>query len=177
VAFLERRFPELSTFTKSGAPQASSEEVPATFDPDTATWKHRRGVQERVQRKLTDSIPDEPVRSAALQVLGFAIENADEERAGAWYLRETDKGLRLLTGRLLACAIAGSKMRLSIIGPLDEYVRDSLGGEVEIDDEFKAIPGGVLISFPIEHAAKALEVLKGPLTNFIDATWHLYDAP
>ena len=34
--------------------------------------------------------------------LAAAIENADEERSDAWCLRDTGKGLRLMTGRLFA---------------------------------------------------------------------------
>jgi hypothetical protein len=46
------------------------------------------------------SIPNETTRLAALHFLALAIDNADEERGNAWYLRETKHGLRLMTGRL-----------------------------------------------------------------------------
>ena len=104
----------------------------------------------------------------ALQFLALAIENADEERGNAWYVRETEHGLRLMTGRLLACEIARSKMRVSVIGPIGDDVRGALGAEAENDEEFKKIPGGLLLTFPVEHAAEALDLLKDGLNSFVD---------
>ena len=52
------------------------------------------------------SIPNEAIRRAALHFLASAIENADEERSDAWCVRETEQGLRLMTGRLFACEVA-----------------------------------------------------------------------
>ena len=92
--------------------------------------------------------------------LAAAIENADEERSDAWYLRDTGKGLRLMTGRLLACEVARSKMRVSVIGPVTDEVRAALGSDPEADEEFKIVPGALLLTFPVEHAlegARALE--------------------
>ena len=43
-------------------------------------------------------IPNDDVRRHALAFLAFAIQNADEERTSAWYLRETEQKLRLMTG-------------------------------------------------------------------------------
>ena len=79
------------------------------------------------------SIPNEVIRRAALGFLALAIETADEERGNAWYLRETEHGLRLMTGRLLACEVAPSKMRVSVIGPIGDDVRGALGAEAEKD--------------------------------------------
>jgi hypothetical protein len=67
------------------------------------------------------------ISKAALSFLAAAIENADEERSDAWYVRDTGKGLRLMRGRLLACEVSRSKMRVSIIGPVAD------GAEVEAD--------------------------------------------
>ena len=36
------------------------------------------------------------------------------------------------------------------------------------DEEFKQIPGGLLLTFPVEHAAEALDLLKDGLNSFID---------
>ena len=38
------------------------------------------------------AIPNEIVRGAALRFIAFVIENADEERGDAWYVRETSQG-------------------------------------------------------------------------------------
>jgi len=94
------------------------------------------------------SIPDGPMRLPALHFLAAAIENADEERSGAWCLRDTGKGLRLMTGRLFACEVARSKMRVSVIGPVSDEVRAALGSDPEADEEFKKLPGGLLLTFP-----------------------------
>ena len=118
VAFLESRFEEMQEFR--GAKAASGgedEEPPATFDHAAGAWTPREGVEERIREKLERSIPNEGTRRSALELLAFAIENADEERADAWYVKETSHGLALMAGRLLACKVTRSRARISIIGP------------------------------------------------------------
>ena len=44
----------------------------------------------------------------------------------------------------------------------------ALGAEAEKDEEFKKIPGGLLLTFPVEHAAEALDLLKDGLNSFVD---------
>ena len=34
--------------------------------------------------------------------------------------------------------------------------------------EFKRIPGGLLLTFPVEHAAEALDLLRDGLNSFVD---------
>ena len=87
------------------------------------------------------SIPNEAIRRAALDFLALAIESADEERSNAWCVRETEQGLRVMTGRLLACEVGRSKMRVSVIGPIGDDVRGALGAEAENDEEFKKNSG------------------------------------
>jgi hypothetical protein len=98
----------------------------------------------------------------------MAVDNADEERGDAWLLRETEQGLRLMTGRLLACEIGRARMKVSVVGPLNDDVHSGLGAEAEKDAEFKMIPGGLLMTFPIEHAAAALDLLRDGLNTFVD---------
>ncbi len=169
VAFLESRFEEMQEFR--GAKAASGgedQEPPATFDHAVGAWTAREGVEERIREKLERSIPNEATRRSALDLLAFAIENADEERADAWCVKETSYGLALMAGRLLACKVTRSRARVSVIGPIAEEVRAAIGAEPEDDDEFKTIPGGVLLTFPIEHAADALRLLQDGLNSFVD---------
>ncbi len=171
VAFLESRFPEMSEFRKTRSRgQAAGEEPPATFNTTDGTWNQRVGVEERVRETLERSIPHEAIRRAALNFLALAIENADEERGNAWVVRETEQGLRLMTGRLLACEVAPSQMRVSVIGPVGDDVRGALGAEAGKDEEFKfkKVPGGLLLTFPVEHAAEALDLLSDGLNGFVD---------
>lgn len=169
VAFLESRFPEMSEFRKARSKgEVASEEPPAAFSTVDSTWTQRAGVEERVRETLELSIPNEEIRRGALRFLAWGIENADEERGNAWYLRETEHGLRLMTGRLLACEIARSKIRVSVIGPISDEVRGALGAEAEKDWEFKWVPGGLILTFPVEHAAEALALLKDGLNSFVD---------
>lgn len=171
VAFLEGRFPEMSGYRKGRSRgELASEEPSATFNTADGTWNQRSGVGERVRETLELSIPNEAIRREALRFLAFAIENADEERGNAWFLRETEHGLRLMTGRLLACEVAQSKMRVSVIGPIGDDVRGALGADVEKDEEFKfkTLAGGLLLTFPIEHAAEAVDLLKDGLSSFVD---------
>ncbi len=173
VAFLESRFPEMSEFRKARSRgTVPGEETPATFNPTAGTWNQRAGVEDRVREKLDQSIPNEAIRREALRFLALAIDNADEERGNAWYLRlrETEHGLRLMTGRLLACEVTRSQIRVSVIGPIGDDVRDALGADADRDEEFKfkTIPGGLLLTFPVEHAPKALSLLREGLNSFID---------
>ena len=57
---------------------------------------------------------------------------------------------------------------MSIIGPIGDDVRAAIGAEPEDDDEFKKIPGGVLLTFPVEHAGDALRLLQDGLNSFVD---------
>jgi hypothetical protein len=167
VAFLER-FPEFAEFRKGRSRhEVADEEPPAIFNAANGTWIQRVGVEERVRKTLEVSIPNEATRREALGFLASAIESADEERGNAWYVRETGHGLRLMAGRLFTCEIAPSKIRVSVIGPIGEEVRGTLGAEAEKDVEFKFIPGGLILTFPVEHAAEALALLKHGLNSFV----------
>jgi Mrr N-terminal domain/Protein of unknown function DUF262/Macro domain len=169
VAFLESRFPEVSEFRGNRSRRdVGDEETPAAFNSAEGTWTRRPGAEERIRETLETLIPNEDVRRNALAFLAFAIQNADEERSSAWYLRESEQKLRLMTGRLLACEIARSTMRVGVIGPVSDDVRDALGADAEDDSEFKWIPGGFLITFPIEHTAQATELLKDNFNSFVD---------
>lgn len=168
IAFLDSRFPEMSEFRRARSRgEVVGEEPPATFNTD-GTWNQRAGVEERVREMMELSIPNEATRRGALHLLALAIDNADEERGDAWCVRETEQGLRVMAGRLLACEVARLKMRVSVIGPVGDDVRGVLGAETEKDEEFKKIPGGLLLTFPIEHAVEALDLLRDGLNSFVD---------
>src|SRR5262249_17905599 len=73
-----------------------------------------------------------------------------------------------MTGRLVACELRRSTMQVSVIGPIGDNVRSALGAEPETDEQFKLIPGGLLLTFPIEHPAEALDLLREGLNSFVD---------
>jgi hypothetical protein len=171
VAFLESRFPEMLEFRKGPSRgEVAGEEPPATFNTTDGTWNRRPGVKGRVRATIEQSIPNEAIRRSALDFLAVAIESADEERSNAWCVRATDHGLRLMTGRLHACEVGRSKMRVSVVGPIADDVRGALGAEAEKDEEFKfkKAPGGLLLTFPIEHAVEALDLLRDGLNSFVE---------
>src|ERR1019366_1660467 len=168
IAFLDSRFPEMSEFRRARSrDEVVGEEPPATFNTD-GTWNQRAGVEERVREMMELSIPNEATRRGALHLLALAIDNADGERGDAWCVRETEQGLRVMAGRLLACEVARSKKRVSVIGPVGDEVRGVLGAETEKDEEFKKIPGALLLTFPIEHALEALDLLRDGLNSFVE---------
>ena len=170
VAFLESRFTEMLAFRKARSKGDIADEEPSLNIAD-GTWNQRAGVEERIGAMMELSIPNEAIRRAALDLLALAIEAADEERSDAWRVSETERGLRVMTGRLLACEVGRSQMRVSVIGPIGDAVRDALGAEAQNDEEFrfKTIQGGLLLTFPIEHAPQALDLLRDGLNSFIDA--------
>jgi hypothetical protein len=169
VAFLSSRFTEMQEFRglKAGV-EGTDEEPPATFDEAEGAWTLRDGVEDRIREKLERSIPNAEARRSALTLLAFAIENADEERADAWYVKETSHGLALMAGRLLACKVTRSRAHISVIGPIADEVRSVIGAEPEDDDEFKKVPGGVLLTFPVEHSGEALRLLQDRINSFVD---------
>jgi hypothetical protein len=73
-----------------------------------------------------------------------------------------------MAGRLLACKIGRSRARISVIGPVGDEVRAAIGAEPEDDEEFKKVPGGVLLTFPVEHAGDAFRLLQDGLNSFVD---------
>ena len=142
------------------------EEEPDSFDPVTRTWRRRSGVEDRVRQKLQLATRSEQVLRAAAELLAWAIEAADEDRSDAWYLRETDHGLRLMAGRLIACELRRSRLRISVVGPVPDDVLGALGGEIE--DDFKWIPGGKVVGMPLDKAGAAFSLLKDAMDAFID---------
>jgi len=74
-----------------------------------------------------------------------------------------------VAGRQLTCKIARSKARIAVIGPITDETRAALGAEPEDDEELKKIPGSVVLTFPIEHADRALDLLKDGLNSFVDS--------
>jgi hypothetical protein len=142
------------------------EEEAGSFDPTTRAWRRSSGVEERVRQKLQLATRSEQVLRPAVELLAWAIEAADEDRSDGWYLRETDHGLRLMAGRLIACELRRSRLRISVIGPIPDEVLGALGGEIE--DEFKWVPGGEIIGMPLDKASTAFSLLKDAMDAFID---------
>jgi hypothetical protein len=170
VNFLEKNYPELSDFRKTRAKdQALEDEGPAEFDDSNSRWLLRPLVEARV-KSLVDTISsNEEVRLAAISCLASAIEIADEERGGSWYLKETDRGFRLMTGRVLALSISRLRARIAVLGPISEDLRQSLAIDIENDVELKHIPGGVLLTLPIDRIAEAQKSLLEGFTGFVEA--------
>lgn len=162
LKFLQSRFSEIVEFRRE------EEDAPAEFSVNDGTWSARPGVEEKIRERFERLLPDAATRRSALGLFAFAIENADEERSDAWYVRETATGLRLMTGGLLACEVARKKIKLSVVGPISEEARTALGSDSEDDAEFHVIPGGVILTFPAERAAEATSEIKDGLNNFVD---------
>lgn len=131
-------------------------------------WTLRADEQARIKQKIETAIPDEQNRRAAMDLLAYAIENADDETASAWVLREIARGLSLVAGRFLVCRISRSKIGVSVMGPVDDDVRAALGAEVGENEEWKAIPDAIWLAFNIERAPVALSLLKEGLDKFVD---------
>jgi hypothetical protein len=162
LRFLTNHFAEVVRFRGEAA-----EDTPASFNEDESTWTLRQQVANRVRAKLESWIPDETTRHRALSAVAFAIEIADQERADAWCVRESSNGLRLMTGRLRACEITPSSARIAVVGPITEEVRAALGAELEDETALRSIPGGLVLTFPVERLGEQLDQLKDALSGFI----------
>jgi hypothetical protein len=168
VRFL-KTFPEMVAFHTAGsANDVGSEHTAAIFNFVEGKWAIRPDVQQRIREKMERSVPDESTRREALRLLAFAIENADEERGDAWFVRETSRGLALLAGRQVVCKVTHSRVRVAVLGPVSDDVRTALGAEPKDDEESKKIQGGVLLTIPIERAAQAHDLLKDGFNSFVD---------
>lgn len=139
----------------------------ASYDEDTGAWSLRPEMATRLRQKIEESIPDEEIRGVALNLLGFAIDVADQERSDAWLIRETLSGLRLMTGRLLACEISRSIAKIGMIGPVPDNLR--LAADTDADTEVRSMPGGVILSLPVDRIGSATETIKEGMTEYIGA--------
>ena len=166
LQFLESRFTELTAFRNRD--RTPGEEGETTFNEDEAEWRLRADVEQRVADQVKRLLPNESVRRDALEFLAFAIENADEERDDAWYLRQTPNRLKLVTGGLTACEVTRTALRVSVIGPIGEEVREAIGAEVADDYVFSSIPGALFLALPLEKSPHALVHLKEGLNAFVD---------
>jgi hypothetical protein len=126
-------------------------------------------AEDRIRAKVAKAIPDRGAREAVLQFLAYAVENADEERADAWSIRETRRSLELKVGRVLAFKLHPSALGVSVMGPVSDELRDALGCSAEEEEAWRWIPGGVYVSFQAERAAASLALLKDPFAKFVDA--------
>ena len=167
VAFLESRFPEMAAFRQPRAADEVADE-PA-FDAVEGDWKHREGVEFRIRSTLENSIPNEGTRNAALDLVAHVVEYADDESANSWLVAETEFGLRVMAGRLIACEIYQSQLRVSIIGEISDDVRSAIGTTRNEDEEFKVISGGRMIRFPADRASTAFAIIRDGIRGFIEA--------
>ena len=95
------------------------------------------------------------------------VQNADQERSDSWLVRETSGGLRIMAGRLLACELRRRTLRLSVVQP-DEDACKAIGADPREADEFKLVPGALLLDFPVERARLASDKLMDAVDRFID---------
>ncbi len=158
------RFPGVREFRARDA----GEDDGTSFDESTGEWTMRPEVAERVRKNMERAFPDAAIRLDVLRLMAFAIENADEERSDSWCVRESGRGLQLLTGRLLACRVERSRLQLAVVGPISDAIRSAVGADPANDDSFKWIEGSILLRLPVERAAIALELLSDPFNAFVD---------
>ena len=132
------------------------------------TWPVDPARVAEIRDKIERAIPDENTRLSVLRFLAYAIENADEERSDAWCLRETSRGLALMTGRLLACKVTRGGVKVRVLGPLPPDTASALNGEAIEAEEWKKIPGVVFLILTAEKAKDVLDLLKNPFNQFVD---------
>lgn len=162
-----QRSPDLAPTGGTMAPPDSQldDQLPAFVD---GAWQLRDEAMAKVRTRVEKALPDPQHRAEVLRFLAFAIENADSEREDAWVLRKTSRGLRLNTGRLAACELRRSTFWVSVMGPVSDEIRTALGSDPAEDDEFRFIPGAVMIAFPADRAGVALDLLQDPFNMFVD---------
>ena len=116
--------------------------------------------EDRIRLKIARAIQNPEQRTAALRFMAFAVEAANEDRSDAWVLRELTDGLELMVGRLVACRIRKSGIRVSVVGPISEDDRAALDNSAATDEPWAAIVGGLYIKVAAQKAL-ALDLLEG----------------
>ena len=170
VAYLAKEFPAVAQFLKGRRNASAAISGTPPFDEMTKAWASRPEVMARVARKMDDAFGVPETRQAVLQLTAFAIENADEERPGGWIVRETPRGLRLLTGRLIALDFRKGRLRIAVQGAVSTEEYTALGADPEKEDvEFRSIPGAQLLTIPPRQAPAALHSLKARFNAFVDS--------
>lgn len=164
LKFLEERFSELDIFRGRQGGSAA-----ATYDQDEGAWSLRPGELERIKETIEKWIVDPDARRRVLEFLAFAVENADEERCDAWYLRLGQQHLKLVTGGLIACAVGRSKLQVTVIGPISDDLRAALAADLADDESFSSIPGSVVLTIPAATSSDVLNRLKDGFNAFVDA--------
>jgi hypothetical protein len=56
-------------------------------------------------------------------------------------------------------------MRVCVVGPIADDVREVLGAELEHDEEFKTIQGGLLLTFPVERAVGQIASVRNEIAH------------
>lgn len=166
VNFLEQNYPEMLEFRKT---RELEDEPPASFDEMNGQWVLRPETEERLAHLLENVSPNGEVRLNAFRFLASGIELADQERDTAWYVKETGRGLRLMTGRLLALSVSRLRARIGVLGPITESVRQALSVDAENDAEVKFVQGGVLLTVPLDRLGEAHELLFENFSAYVAA--------
>ncbi|MCA9677591.1 MAG: DUF262 domain-containing protein [Myxococcales bacterium] len=121
-----------------------------------------------LRRRFERLVPNEAQRAAVLELLAYTIENAHDERPDGWITHDRGGGLSLYTGRLMACRLTRGSIDISVMGPISDDHREAIGAQVKENEAWKAIPGGLFLTFPVERAGVALELLRDPFDKFVD---------
>lgn len=79
VAYLAKEFPSVAQFLNGRRKTGVTTLGIPPFDEKTKTWVLRPDVTARVISKIEDALADPDTRTGVLQLMAFAIENADEE--------------------------------------------------------------------------------------------------
>jgi hypothetical protein len=178
VAYLAKEFPTVAQFLNGRRKASETNSGTPPFDDKTKTWASRPDVAARISEKVVEAIPDPQARHAVLQLMAFAIENADEERPGGWLVRETQRGLRLLTGRLIALDFRKGRLRIAVQGSVTPEEVTALRADPEKEDvEFRSIQGAQLLTIPPQKATAALESLRTRFNSFVDSAMALIRRP
>lgn len=178
VAYLAKEFPAVAQFLHGRRKAIATASGTPPFDEVTKTWASRHDVTLRISGKMDDALADAETRRSVFELMAFAIENADEERPGGWILRETSRGLRLLTGRLIALDFRKGRLRIAVQGAVTTEECAALGADPEKEDvEFRSIAGAQLLTIQPRQAAAALASLQTRFNTFVDSAMALIRRP
>lgn len=136
-------------------------------------WPDRNSEQD-AQKIVQSVLPQPETRETVLQLLTDSIVRAHKANRNGWSITLHHNGFTLNAGRIFALSCkredARTRFRLSLDNQsLTDEVRERLQSiPVSFEYSFKAVPGAVQVRIPVEHLARARDIIQESYFGLID---------
>ncbi len=170
VAFLESRFPEMPEFRK-GVRKARSRAMRSRPPPSTRPTGPGTSVQASKTGSARSSKRSIPNEGTAARRSGSSRSRSRTQTRSAATPGSSGRPSTGCAHDRPASRLRGHKVEDASQRHRADRGRGPGGarsGGRDDEAEFKKVPGGVLLTFPVEHAGEALDLLQDGLDSFVD---------